>query len=116
MRLASFAGTLCVCPFCGFCGNERLALLLRQPQRAALAVRGVRAEAAEVVAFGEAILAVRRRAQRPIVDRQHQPARRRRRLRLDLAFHGLRPPLRLRQLRVGVQDFLKRLRQAVAVP
>ena len=88
---------------CGLVGNQRLALLRRQPQRAALAVRRVGPQPAEVVAVREAILARCVAAQRPVVDRQHQPARRRRGLRLDLAFDGLGPPVLLRELGVGVE-------------
>jgi hypothetical protein len=74
-------------------------------------MRRVRAEAGEIVAFGETILAFLAASQGSIVDRQHQSARRRGRLWLHLAFHGFRPALGLGKVRVGIQDFLKPLRR-----
>src|SRR5262249_41079560 len=102
-------------PFARVFGNERLAFEFRQPQRAALSMRRVRPEAAKIVSFGEATPALLGAPQGAVVTRQHQSARRGRGHWLFLAYHSLGPPLRLRQLRVRVQDFFKTLRQPVSV-
>src|SRR5437879_5579018 len=78
-------------------------------------MRRVRPEPAKIMSFGKAIPALLGAPQGAVVDRQHQSARRGRGHRFFLAYRSLGPPLCLRELRVGLQNFLKTLRQPVSV-